>query len=194
MVISISLFAMWLNEKTYNIQILNSLRKTSVSVQSILENYKFKDQCRGLVNYILERKIENIFLLGTNKMYIIAKEGALKIKEMTYIHAESYPAGSLKHGPFALLDNKNLTILLIDKYSDKLFSTYNEIKSRNTNCYVLTNEINNSFENCILLPSLAYYNEIIFIVALQYIAFELAFFRNINPDKPRNLAKVVTVE
>tara|TARA_Y100000389_G_scaffold113691_1_gene110828 strand:+ start:3408 stop:5231 length:1824 start_codon:yes stop_codon:yes gene_type:complete len=194
MVIAISLFSMWLNEKSYNIPILNSLRKTGVSIQSFLENYKFKEECRGLVNFILERKIENIFLLGSNKMYIIAKEGALKIKEMTYIHAESYPAGSLKHGPFALLDNKNLTLLLVNKYSDKLFSTYNQIKSRNTNCYVLTNELNNSYENYILLPSLSYYNEIIFIVALQYIAFELSVFKNINPDKPRNLAKVVTVE
>ena len=92
------------------------------------------------------------------------------------------------------MDNKNLTLLLIDKYSDKLNSTYNEIISRNTNCYVLTNQKNNIFKNVILLPTLKYYNEIIFIVALQYIAYELSILRNINPDKPRNLAKVVTVE
>ena len=194
MLIAISLFSLWLNEKTFNIPILNSLRNTSIEIQNILENNKFKEECKGLVNFIVERKIENIFLLGSNKMYIIAKEGALKIKEMTYIHAESYPAGSLKHGPFALLDNKNLTILLIDQYYEKLNSTYNEIKSRNTNCYVLTNLKNNTYDYEILLPTLKYYNEIIFIVALQYIAYQLSILRKINPDKPRNLAKVVTVE
>tara|TARA_A100001011_G_scaffold140444_1_gene148409 strand:- start:376 stop:2199 length:1824 start_codon:yes stop_codon:yes gene_type:complete len=194
MLIAISLFSLWLNEKTFNIPILNSLRNTSIEIQNILENNKFKEKCKGLVNFIVERKIENMFLLGSNKMYIIAKEGALKIKEMSYIHAESYPAGSLKHGPFALLDNKNLTILLIDQYSEKLNSTYNEIKSRNTNCYVLTNLKNNTYDNEILLPTLKYYNEIIFIVALQYIAYQLSILRKINPDKPRNLAKVVTVE
>ena len=95
-----------------------------------------------------------------------------------------------------------MTILLID-YNDKenlgkLESTYNEILSRNTNIIVISN--NNLIKNTInkskviVLPSLEYYNEIIFIVALQYLSYCISLEKNINPDKPRNLAKVVTVE
>ena len=129
-------------------------------------------------------------------MYPIAKEGALKIKEITYIHAEGYAAGSLKHGPFALLDDKTITLLLIDeKNKEYLTSTYYEIMARETHCYIITDsEDFEIYNSCTLrLPRLKYYQEIIFTVALQYLSYELSIAREINPDKPRNLAKVVTV-
>ena len=142
--------------------------------------------------------------MGKHKLYPIACEGALKIKEVTYIHCEGFSAGSLKHGPFALLDNSNITLLLID-YNDlsnyrTLKSTYYEILGRETNLFVITNsqnvidELQIEDNKYIVLPKLDYYNEIIFSVLLQKMAYEISIAKNINPDKPRNLAKVVTVE
>ena len=142
--------------------------------------------------------------MGKHKLYSIACEGALKIKEVTYIHCEGFSAGSLKHGPFALLDNSNLTLLLID-YNDlpnykTLKSTYYEILGRETNLFIITNSQNVIDElqideyKYILLPKLDYYNEVIFSVLLQKLAYEISIAKDINPDKPRNLAKVVTVE
>ena len=159
-----------------------------------------------------------MFILGYGKMFAIAKEGALKIKEISYIHAEAYSAGSLKHGPFALLDKNTIAILLVDSENrEKLLSTYNEIKSRDTNCFVITDIDCEDFENVIKLTTNHNnnnlnnlnnlnnnnlnnnlnnnnLNEIVFTICLQLIAYKLSISRNINPDKPRNLAKVVTVE
>ena len=147
--------------------------------------------------------INNLFILGKNKLYPIACEGSLKIKEVTYIHSEGFSSGALKHGPFALLDKTNLTLLLID-YNDidcyeNLKSTYYEIKGRETNIIVITNdnnvinELNLDKDKFILIQKLDYYNEIIFTITLQYLAYKISIHKNINPDKPRNLAKVVSV-
>ena len=137
-------------------------------------------------------------------MYPIAREASLKIKEVSYIHSESFSAGSLKHGPLALLDNTNLTILMIDyddyKSYENLKSTYYEITARKTNIFVITNSIEVTTQlnidngKFLLIPREDYYNEILFIVTLQYMAYQLAVIKGLDPDKPRNLAKVVTVE
>jgi glucosamine--fructose-6-phosphate aminotransferase (isomerizing) len=195
MLIVLSLISMWYNNNNNNYKIINSLRNIPEVISNLLKNNKFKKDCIKLVNFIIDSNIDNIFILGYGKFYSIAKEGALKIKEISYIHAEAYPSGSLKHGPFALLDNKTMTLLLIDnKNIDKLLSTYYEITSRETNCVVITDNDNNIFKNKIIIPNIKYYSEIVFTVILQYIAYELSQSKNINPDKPRNLAKVVTVE
>ena len=122
--------------------------------------------------------------MGKNKLYPVACEGSLKIKEVTYIHAEGFSAGSLKHGPFALLDNTNLTILLID-YNDKhnyqnLKSTYYEILGRETNIFIITNSQEvidelNIHNTKVIIYKLDYYNEIIFTVALQYLAYQYIY-------------------
>ena len=119
----------------------------------------------------------------------------MKIKEISYIHAEGYSTSSLKHGPFALLDKKTISLLLVDeKNKDDLTSTYHEIISRDTSCFVITDtDFNIKTNNIISLPKIQHYQEIIFTVTLQYLAYLISIKRNINPDKPRNLAKVVTV-
>ena len=159
----------------------------------------FLKSIKKVKDYVLKNEVNNIFILGRNKLYPVAREGSLKIKEVCYIHAEGFSAGSLKHGPFALLDETNLTILLID-YNDNynsIKSTYYEILSRNTNIVVITNNILvlNELEvkMGVLLYDLNYYNEILFIIALQFLAYEISIGKKINPDKPRNLCKVVTV-
>ena len=205
MLVVLSLIEMWFQENYFNnIEKINNLRLLSNTINNLLFDIKFLNKIDFLRDFIINEKINNIFILGKKKLFPIACEGSLKIKEVTYIHCEGFSAGSLKHGPFALLDNTNLSILLID-YSDKsnyanLRSTYHELIGRETNVYVITN----SFEviddlkieenKYCLLYRLEYYNEIIFTITLQKLAYEISIKKGINPDKPKNLAKVVTVE
>lgn len=193
MLIVLSLIAMWFNQN--NNLMINNLRNISTIVSDILENDHIKNDCLNLVNFTNRNKIENMFILGSGKLFSVAKEGALKIKEISYIHAEGYSAGALKHGPFALLDSKTIVILLIDADNiEKLTSTYHEITARETNCFVITDVETDLFKNKIVIPNVKYYNEILFAIIFQYIAYHLSVTRDINPDRPRNLAKVVTVE
>jgi fructoselysine-6-P-deglycase FrlB-like protein len=145
---------------------------------------------RDIIN---NNNINSLFILGKHKLYSIACEGALKIKEVTYIHCEGFSAGSLKHGPFALLNNTNLTLLLID-YNDianyaNIKSTYYEILGRETNIFVITNsqnvidELQIDDNKHILLYKLDYYNEVIFTVLLQKLAYEISIVKGLNPDK-----------
>jgi len=205
MMIVLSLISLWFDR--YNINNsnkLNSLRSLSNTITSILYSIEFLKSIESIKKTICENMINNIFILGKSNLYPIALEASLKIKEVCYIHCEGFSASSLKHGPLALLDKTNLTLLLID-YTDKtnyknLQSTYYEINSRETNLIVITNhenvvtDLNLNKTNSLLLPYLDYYNEIIFIVALQLLAYQLSIEKKINPDQPRNLAKVVTVE
>ena len=205
MLIVLSLISMWfVNNELNNIKKLNCLRVLSSTVEHLLSDTKITNKIIILRDFIINNNTNSIFILGKHKLYSIACEGALKIKEVTYIHCEGFSAGSLKHGPFALLDNSNLTLLLID-YNDlpnykTLKSTYYEILGRETNLFIITNSQNVIDElqideyKYILLPKLDYYNEVIFSVLLQKLAYEISIAKDINPDKPRNLAKVVTVE
>ena len=206
MLIVLSLISMWFTDNELNnIKNLNCLRVLPNNITQLLNNNKITNKIiilRDFINNI--NNINNIFILGKHKLYPIACEGALKIKEVTYIHCEGFSAGSLKHGPFALLDNTNITLLLID-YNDimnytNIKSTYYEILGRETNLFIITNsqnvidELQIDDNKYILLPKLDYYNEVIFTILLQKLAYEISIAKGINPDKPRNLAKVVTVE
>lgn len=205
MIVILSLMQIWFDNNAFqNKTILDSLRLLPNLLTQILYDIVILRSIDNLKKYIINNNIKSIFILGKNKLYPIAKEACLKIKEVCYIHAESFSAGSLKHGPFALLDNTNLTILLID-YNDinnynSLKSTYYEIKTRETNIIVITNnkivisDLNIDEDKAILIYNLRHYNEIIFIIILQYLAYVISVDKGIDPDKPRNLAKVVTVE
>ena len=137
---------------------------------------------------------ENLFILGKGRMECIAKEAALKLKEICYIHAEAYSGSALKHGPFALLTDGFPVILLIDKENkDKMWNAYQEVKSRRAYCLVIS-ELELNCENLIKIPENGELQEILYMVSLQHICYSLSQLRGINPDTPRNLAKVVTVE
>ena len=133
MLVVLSLLEMWFNDVFFsNNKKINCLRFLSTCITNILYDFKFLNSIKNIKNFVCSNNINNIFILGKNKLFPIALEGSLKIKEVCYIHAEGFSAGSLKHGPFALLDNTNLSILLID-YNDKnnyenLKSTFYEIK------------------------------------------------------------------
>ena len=205
MLIVLSLLEMWFkNDYFNNNEKINSLRFLSNTITHMLYDIEILQKIDIIKEYIINNNINNIFILGKNNLYPIACEGSLKIKEVCYIHCEGFSAGSLKHGPFALLDNSNLTLLLID-YCDitnyqNLKSTYYEILGRETNIFVITNsrivihDLKLEESKYLLLYKLDFYNEIIFTIALQKLAYEISIEKGINPDKPRNLAKVVTVE
>jgi len=205
MLVVLSLVSMWfVNNHHNNNMKINSLRFLSHSLNQVLFSNSITSKLTALRDNIILKNYSSIFILGKHKLYPVACESSLKIKEVCYIHCEGFSAGSLKHGPFALLDNTNLTLLLIDSNDianyNNLKSTYYEIIGRETNLFVITNsqnvinELQIAEQNCMLINKLDYYNEILFTVLLQNLAYIISIAKGINPDKPKNLAKVVTVE
>jgi len=135
-------------------------------------------------------------------MHAIAMEGALKLKEISYIHAEAYPAGELKHGPIALID-KNMPVIAIapnDDLLEKLKSNIEEVKSRGSQMIVFEDresEVESS-ESIKVIPITSNLGRItapiIFTIPLQLLSYYVAIEKGTDVDKPRNLAKSVTVE
>ncbi len=147
-------------------------------------------------------KTEHMFILGRGQYQYIADEAALKIKEIGYIHAEGYPGGSLKHGPFALIDINTVVILIAPNDSNfiKMIHAAEEIKSRKAKIYLITTVTNDViynekiFEDIIYIPENKSFQNILSILPLQLLAYYISVGKGNNPDFPRNLAKVVTVD
>ena len=143
----------------------------------------------------------NFLFLGRGNNYPIAVEGALKLKEISYIHAEGYAAGEMKHGPIALIDENLVTVAIATNSNlyDKMVSNIKEVKARNGLVVALVNESNNSLDNevdfVIKVPEVSIYlAPIINVIPLQFLSYYIALERGCNIDQPRNLAKSVTVE
>jgi len=150
----------------------------------------------------LKYKNSSSFLyLGRGLNFPVALEGALKLKEISYIHAEGYPAAEMKHGPIALVD-KNMPVVFIapkDKTYDKIISNIEEVKSRKGKIIIITDSkskrLKDLSDDLILLPSVSpYYFSLLATIVLQLFAFFIAVAKKRNVDQPRNLAKSVTVE
>ena len=146
-------------------------------------------------------KCENALFLGRGLHYPIALEGALKLKEISYIHAEAYPAGELKHGPLALVTDKMpvVTVAPNDVLLEKLKSNMQEVKARGGKLYVFADQdteiVSSDGINVIRLPEhYGNLSPILHVVPLQLLAYHTACARGTDVDKPRNLAKSVTVE
>ena len=141
-------------------------------------------------------KYDDIFYLGRGVDYYIAQEGSLKLKEISYIHSEAYPAGELKHGTIALMDEKKLVIAIVidDKIKDKTISNLKEVMARNTSILAITNDKGNFSNYKIEIDESDFLASFVAIIPIQLIAYEVAKLRNCDIDKPRNLAKSVTVE
>jgi len=203
-VICLSLLAIWFaqihnineNKRSQIIKDLrnldNDFKNTIDSLNDIIKNMYYTN------NENILNKSNNLFILGKGPDEYIAKEGSLKIKEISYIHSEGYSASSLKHGPFALLDEKFPVIILDlnEEYRSKILNCYEEVYSRlapiifitnNDHCTIKNSEVINIVKNNSFASLLG-------IIPLQLMAYYLSVNRNINPDIPKNLAKVVTVE
>ena len=143
------------------------------------------------------KHIGNIYVLGRGLHFPIALEAALKLKELVYVHAEGIPAGELKHGPLALMDENTIVIMLNpqdETYEDTLSNVY-EIKARNAIIVGVSNVNNNKYDEWIKIPKakdLVY--PLLEVIPLQLLAYYTAVKRESNPDYPRNLAKSVTVK
>jgi glucosamine--fructose-6-phosphate aminotransferase (isomerizing) len=131
----------------------------------------------------------------------VALEGALKLKEISYIHAEGYAAAEMKHGPIALVDEQTPTIFLIQRGGvyDKVVSNLEEIKARGGPVIAVAThgdeEIANRADDVIYIPEVPeYLQPLLAVVPLQLLAYYIALLRGCDVDKPRNLAKSVTVE
>jgi glucosamine--fructose-6-phosphate aminotransferase (isomerizing) len=145
--------------------------------------------------------VRDFLYLGRGINYPIALEGALKLKEISYIHAEGYPAGEMKHGPIALIDNDMpvLTLAPNDNVYEKILSNMEEVKSRGGKLIAVAIEGNKKAAShasqALLMPETNYYlTPIIFSIPLHLLAYHMAVLRKCNVDQPRNLAKSVTVE
>ena len=164
----------------------------------INETLELKEQILEIAPAIASK--DNALFLGRGIFYPIAKEGALKLKEISYIHAEAYPAGELNHGPLALIDENMPVIALApeSEIAEKLVSNLEEVKARGGTLYVfadpsVTMDVNNGA--VISMPKCDFFlTPIIYTIPLQLLSYEVALLRGTDIDQPRNLAKSVTVE
>jgi len=144
----------------------------------------------------------NAIFLGRGTMHAIAMEGALKLKEISYIHAEAFPAGELKHGPIALVDKDTPVIAIApnDQLLDKLKSNLQEVKSRGSEMIVFEDELAKvaPMQGMTIIPTTTDLGRItapiIFTIPLQLLSYHVALIKGTDVDQPRNLAKSVTVE
>jgi glucosamine--fructose-6-phosphate aminotransferase (isomerizing) len=146
-------------------------------------------------------KARDVLYLGRGSSYPIALEGALKLKEISYIHAEGYAAGELKHGPIALID-ENMPVIVIaprDDLYDKTVSNMQEVAARGGQI-VLVSDAESSAAGCAIATYLAvpathrFVTPLVYALPVQLIAYYTAVFMGTDVDQPRNLAKSVTVE
>ena len=143
----------------------------------------------------------DFLFLGRGVNYPIALEGALKLKEISYIHAEGYPAGEMKHGPIALIDRSLPVVALAfgDKVYDKMMANIEEVRAREGRIIAITDQENGVLpkvaNHVITIPKTSdLLTPILAVVPLQLIAYHIALRRGCDVDQPRNLAKSVTVE
>lgn len=191
--IILSMIAVWFSQnKGTSIKkrksIIDSIRHIPFQIQNTFKNMSLRT-----FTQFLDKK--TLFILGKDKELAIAKEGSLKIKEICYIHAEGYSSSALKHGPFALVE-ENLPIIILDigdKNRDKNRNAYEELISRKANVIYITDK-QTDIENHILIENNEIFGGLIANICIQLIGYYKAVENHINPDFPRNLAKVVTVE
>ena len=177
-------------------QMIDELLKIPEKVESILaQNDLIKKMAQQFIN---ER---NFLYLGRGVNFPVALEGALKLKEISYIHAEGYPAAEMKHGPIALVD-KNMPVVFIalkDTIYDKILSNIEEVKARKGRVICIASEgdtvIKKYADHVIYIPeTLNALTPLLSVIPLQLLAYHIAVLRGCDVDQPRNLAKSVTVE
>ena len=177
-------------------QLLDDLLKIPENVQKILDQ---NDLIRDLAALYKDQR--NFLYLGRGYNFPVALEGALKLKEISYIHAEGYPAAEMKHGPIALID-ENMPVVFIatqDAIYDKVISNIQEVKARKGRVICVANEgdqkIQNYADHVIYVPTTSQaLTPLLTVIPLQLLAYHIAVLRGCDVDQPRNLAKSVTVE
>tara|TARA_B100000674_G_scaffold495202_1_gene521928 strand:+ start:3391 stop:5313 length:1923 start_codon:yes stop_codon:yes gene_type:complete len=204
-VVCMSLIAVWFSQlQDANVcgrrDVINSLRNLSQDYADTLElvDQRVQKIAASIATY------RHVFLLGKGCDASIAQEAALKIKEITYIHAEGYSSSSLKHGPFALLDENFLVVLLNcqEEHAAKNNSCYQEVLTRGAPVILVSHEnvearvVDESVHSVrqIIVKKNNYFGGLLALIPLQLLSYYVAIAKGIDPDTPKNLAKVVTVD
>jgi glutamine---fructose-6-phosphate transaminase (isomerizing) len=175
---------------------MDELKAVPAKMSEVLSSEPSIVACAGKYS-----RCEDFLFLGRSVGYPVAMEGALKLKEISYIHAEGYPAGEMKHGPIALLDG-NVPVVVIatrDSVYEKIISNIEEVKARGAPVLAVAtagdSEIEKICEDVVWVPET---REMLYplltVMPLQLLAYHIARLRGCNVDQPRNLAKTVTVE
>ena len=182
--------------KSDYIEKINELKKLPDLINKTLK-------CEGKIRIIAKDFLEakGAIFLGRGSSFPIALEGALKLKELSYLHAEGYPAGEMKHGPLALIEEGLPVVVLAskDRYFDKTISNMQEVIARGGQIILISNDNNNVIsENvrfALEIPKTDnFLTPFLMTIPLQLLAYHVASLKNYDIDKPRNLAKSVTVE
>jgi glucosamine--fructose-6-phosphate aminotransferase (isomerizing) len=177
-------------------RLLSEFRKVPEWIRQTLK-------CDETVQRIAKKyyQVSNFLYLGRQYLYPVALEGALKLKEISYIHAEGYPAAEMKHGPIALVDKNTPSVFLIPRGAvfDKVMSNLEEIKARGGPVIAVASEGDEDVaaraDDVICLPEVPeYLQPLVAVIPLQLLAYHIALMRGCDVDRPRNLAKSVTVE
>jgi glucosamine--fructose-6-phosphate aminotransferase (isomerizing) len=189
----LSIYKAELNEKLdENIKrkFLSDLTRLELDIANVIEQ---EDKIKSIASTLLETNKKSMFLLGKDELHGSALEGALKIKEIAYIHAEGFHISALKHGPYAMIETGTPIILLYKQRDHFVKSIVEEIKTRGAFIIEISPY---AIENCnsIVLPDNKTFTGLIAVITLQLLSYHLAVKQGINPDRPRNLAKVVTVD
>lgn len=177
------------------------LSQALVGIAGVIEKQlpRIQEQINGLIESFYDCR--DFLFIGRGLSYPIALEGALKLKEISYIHAEGYASGELKHGPIALIDKEMPILAMVpqDEVYQKSISNVEEIRARQGRLILIGTEgddhLRNITNDVVYLPKIHEdMNPILYTVPAQLLAYEIATRRGCDVDQPRNLAKSVTVE
>ena len=167
--------------------------------ESVKEIFKSENTIKEIAKVIQDK--HSAFFLGRGVNFPVALEGAIKLKEISYIHAEGFASGEMKHGPIALIEEGFPVIVIAtnESLSEKLMSNVEEVKARGALTVGIVNKGNENikkhFDYCIEVPKVSEeLTPILSVIPLQLLAYHVAVLKGLDVDKPRNLAKSVTVE
>jgi glucosamine--fructose-6-phosphate aminotransferase (isomerizing) len=198
-VVTLLMLALWIEQnKNMNMDYRQSIIPQLYMLPEIIQKtLQLSDNVMEIAQKFYKTK--NCLYLGRGYNFPVALEGALKLKEISYIHAEGYPAAEMKHGPLALVDNKMPVVVIANNknYQEKIISNIAEIRARSGRVVSLVKEssLDIPSDYSIMLPdTIDSLSPIVSSVILQLLAYYIAMLRGCNIDKPRNLAKSVTVE
>lgn len=165
------------------------LRETSTAINELL-NPRYAEHIHTIAEKIVDS--DNIFIIGRGSLYPMAREAAIKIQEVSYIHAQGFAAGELKHGPIALIEKRVPCLVLGD--DPETISNAMELKARGARIIGISPTRADVFDEWIRVPDCDGAQSIATLVPVQILAYQLAILRGLDPDMPRNLAKSVTVK
>jgi glucosamine--fructose-6-phosphate aminotransferase (isomerizing) len=159
-----------------------------------LLNPRYEEHMEAIADKI--KGAQDIMIIGRDMNYPIALEAAIKLQEVSYIHAEGFAGGELKHGPIALISEGTPCIVIApsDEYKKEILSNAMELKARGALLIGVATENAEIFDEWIRVPSVGNASPILDLIPIQILAYKLAVARQNNPDMPRNLAKSVTVK